>query len=161
MNLRQFGCISFAPALFASLAWGQTKIALEERLWVASKIYASIPIYFAHWQGVRDLDLDATYKEYLKGATSAETRWDFDLLTLEFMARLKNGHTDFSDRFLSGAGGPPLGCSPAPVEGKWTVLETYIAKLKIGDVIERIDRVSMDRFYADKRKYISASSEAA
>jgi carboxyl-terminal processing protease len=77
------------------------------------------------------------------------------------MARLKNGHTDFSDRFLSKAGGAPVGFSATPVEGKWTVLETYTDKLKIGDVIERIDRVSMDRFYADKRKYISASSEAA
>ena len=130
-------------------------------MWVASKIYASIPIYFAHWQGVRDLDLDAAYQEYLKAATAAETRWDFDLLTQEFMARLKNGHTDFSDRFLSSAGGRSLGFSAVPVEGKWTVLETYIDKLKIGDVIERIGGVSMDRFYADKRKYISASSEAA
>ncbi len=161
MILRRLGRVSLATALFAYLAWGQTKIALEERLWVASKIYASIPIYFAHWQGVRDLDLDAAYKEYLKGAASAETRWDFDLLTLEFMARLKNGHTDFSDRFLSGAGGPPVGFSAAPVDGKWTVLETYIDKLKIGDIIERLDRVSIDRFFAEKRKYISASSDAA
>src|SRR5438309_11759580 len=125
MNLRRLGRVNWALALFASLAWGQTKIPLEERLWVASKIYASIPIYFAHWQGVRDLDLDAAYKEYLKGATSAETRWDFDLLTLEFMARLKNGHTDFSDSFLSKAGRSPVGFSAALVEGKWIVLESY------------------------------------
>jgi len=160
MKLRQ-PVVLCALTLFGCLAWGQTRIPLEERLWVASKIYASIPVYFAHWQGARDLDLDAAYKEYLKGAASAETRWEFDFLTLEFMARLKNGHTDFSDSFLSQAGGPSLGFSAAPVDGKWTVLETYTDKLKIGDVIEGIDKVSMDRFYADKRKYISASSEAA
>jgi carboxyl-terminal processing protease len=161
MNLRRLGRVNLALGLFASLAWGQTRISLDERLWVASKIYASIPIYFAHWQGVRDFDLDAVYKEYLKGAAAAETRWDFDFLTLEFMARLKNGHTTFDDIFLNRAGGPPIGFYAVPVEGKWTVLETHIDKLGIGDVIERIDRVSMDRFFADKRKYISASSDAA
>ncbi len=150
-----------ALALFATLASGQTKIPLDERLWVASKIYASIPIYFAHWQPVRDLDLDAAYKDYLKGVTAADARWDFDHLTLEFMARLKNGHTDFWDTFLDRSGGASVGFAAVPVEGKWTVVETDTDKLKIGDVIERIDRASMDRFFQDKRKYIAASSEAA
>src|SRR5258707_6628244 len=109
MNLRRLGRVNLALALFASLACGQTKIPVEERLWVASKIYASIPIYFAHWQNVRDLDLDAAYKEYLKGVMAADTRWDFDLLTKEFVARLKNGHTGFDDLFLNGSGGPPVG----------------------------------------------------
>src|SRR6476659_4965067 len=103
MNVGRLSGASLASALFASLAWGQTKIPLDERMWVASKIYASIPVYFAHWQGVGEFDLDAVYREYLKAAVAAESRWDFDLLTLEFLARLKNGHTDFSDRFLNGA----------------------------------------------------------
>jgi len=161
MTLPRLSHATPALMLLASMAWGQTKISLDERLWVASKIYASIPIYFAHWQPVRDLDLDAVYQDYLKAATAAESRWDFDFLTLEFMARLKNGHTDFSDTFLNRAGGPPIGFAAAPVDGKWTVLETYTDKLKIGDVIERIDRYTMDGFFASKRKYICASSEAA
>jgi carboxyl-terminal processing protease len=140
---------------------GQTKVPLEDRVWVASKIYASIPIYFAHWQGAPDLDLDAVYKDYLKAATAAETRWDFDHLTLEFMARLNNGHTDFWDSFLDRAGGAPLGFRAVPVDGKWTVIETQTASLKIGDVLERIDRTSWDQFFQSKRNYIAASSSAA
>jgi len=161
MTLRRLSHVNLALALLASMAWGQTKISLDERVWVASKIYASIPIYFAHWQPVRDLDLDAVYKDYLKAASTADSRWDFDFLTLELMARLKNGHTDFSDSFLKRAGGPPIGFAAMPVEGNWTVLETYTDKLKIGDVIERIDRSTMDAFFASKRKYIAASSDAA
>jgi carboxyl-terminal processing protease len=150
-----------ALALSAFLASAQTRIPLEDRLWVASKIYASIPIYFAHWQAAPDLDLDAAYKDYLKAATAADTRWDFDHLTLEFMARLRNGHTYFWDSFLDKAGGPPVGFLAVPIEGKWTVVESYTAKLKIGDVIETIDRIPFERFFQDKRRYIAVSSEAA
>jgi carboxyl-terminal processing protease len=160
MNSQRLGRAALAAALFVSLAGGQTKIALEERLWVASKIYASIPIYFAHWQPVRDLDLDAAYKDYVRAATTAETRWEFDHLTLEFMARLKNGHTDFWDTFLDKAGGPPVGFAAIPVEGKWTVVETYTDQLKVGDVVERIDGTAMDAFFETRRKYIAASSDA-
>jgi carboxyl-terminal processing protease len=148
-------------ALFACAASGQTRIALEDRLWVASKIYASIPVYFAHWQTVRDFDLDTAYKDYLRRAVAAETRWDFDHLTLEFMARLKNGHTGFWDTFLEKVGGAPIGFTAVPVEGRWTVVKTQTGKLRIGDVIERIDRVTMEEFFQAKRKYIAASSEAA
>jgi carboxyl-terminal processing protease len=161
MNPGRVSRVSLGLMLFASLTWAQTRIPLEERLWVASKLYASIPIYFAHWQPVRDFDLDAAYKEYIGRVTTADTRWDFDHLTLEFMARLKNGHTGFWDTFLDRAGGPPLGFAALPVEDKWTVVETNTDKIKIGDVIERIDKTPMDRFFAEKRKYIAASSEAA
>src|SRR5687768_11552553 len=161
MALGRLGLALWVLILVGTAVSGQTKIALDERLWVASKIYASIPIYFAHWQGARDLDLDAAYRDYLKAVVTADTRWEFDHLTLEFMARLKNGHTAFADRFLNSAGGPPIGFRAVPVEGAWTVIEAYGDKLKIGDVIERIDKLPMNQFFAEKRKYISASSEAA
>ena len=141
------------------MASAQTRIGLDERLWVASKIYQAIPVYFAHWQGVPELDLDAEYKKYLAAAVAAETRWDFDFATMEFVARLKNGHTVFEDSFLNRAGGPPLGFAASRVKGRWVVRESFIDSLQIGDVIERIDRVSMDVFFAAKRKYIAASSE--
>ncbi|MCX6620902.1 MAG: S41 family peptidase [Acidobacteria bacterium] len=153
--------LTSALVLFVCLGFGQTRIALEDRLWVASKIYASIPLYFAHWQGAPELDLDAAYKKYLAAAIAAETRWDFDFATLEFLALLKNGHTGFDDTFLAGAGGRPLGFAAKPVNGKWVVRESFIDSLKIGDQLERIDKYSLDAFFAAKRRYISASSDAA
>ncbi len=145
--------------LFAIPGVSQTRIPLEDRLWVASKIYASIPVYFAHWQAAGTIDLDAAYKKYLATAIGAETRWDFDLATLEFVAMLKNGHTVFEDDFLQRAGGRPLGFAADPVNGRWVVRESYLDSLKVGDVIERIDNQSMDDFFAAKRRYIAASSE--
>ncbi|MGH9718717.1 MAG: hypothetical protein ACRD8O_00770, partial [Bryobacteraceae bacterium] len=100
-------------------------------------------------------------KSNLKQVPAAETRWDFDLLTKEFVARLRNGHTTFDDDFLNRAGGAPVGFAASPVEGKWTVRESRLDTLKAGDVIEAIDRVPMDQFFAQQRKYISASSDAA
>src|SRR5690348_2908377 len=71
----------------------QSQLSLADRVLVASKIYASIPIYFAHWQNVPGLDLDAAYKAYLAKVLAASDRHDFDLASIEFMASLRNGHS--------------------------------------------------------------------
>ena len=49
----------------------KAELSLAERVLVASKIYASIPIYFAHWQNVPGLDLDDAYKTYLAKVIAA------------------------------------------------------------------------------------------
>ncbi len=94
----------------AEYARAQTaKISLSERLWIASKVYSSIQIYFAHWQAVPDLDLDAAYKKYVAQIATTDDRLAFDLATKEFMARLRNGHSHFDDDWLYETHGQPLG----------------------------------------------------
>jgi carboxyl-terminal processing protease len=83
------------------------------------------------------------------------------MATKEFVALLRNGHTGFDDDFLDRAGGPAVGFAALPTDGKWIVRQSAIDQLKIGDVVDTFDRVPMDRYFAQKRKYIAASSDAA
>ena len=41
---------------------GPGRLNLNERAYVAGKVYASAVQYFAHWADVPDLDLDAAYE---------------------------------------------------------------------------------------------------
>jgi carboxyl-terminal processing protease len=130
-----------------------------ERAFVASKIYSSIEIFFAHRAGVAGLDLDATYKAYLAKALGAKGRREFDLATLEFVALLRNKHTQFDDQWLRRRYGQPLGFSAAPVEGKWVITSTGDSRMKNGSVIQAVDGTEVEAYVRDKQRYISASSE--
>lgn len=48
-----------------------------------------------------DLDLDIPYRSYLDKALANDDRRQFDFATMEFVARLHNGHTLFSDTVAS------------------------------------------------------------
>jgi carboxyl-terminal processing protease len=77
------------------LAGDSSTVHLAERVFIASKIYAAVHVYFAHWEDVPDLDLDSAYQHYLSQILVSDNQRRFDLATLEFMARLKNGHSWF------------------------------------------------------------------
>jgi len=138
---------------------GAEDLPAAERAFVASKIYSSIEIYFAHRAGVAGLDLDAAYKAYLDKALGAKGRREFDLVTLEFVALLRNKHTQFDDQWLHRRYGQPLGFSAAPVDGKWVITWTSDSRMKKGGVIRAIDGTDVEAFVRDKQRYINASSE--
>jgi carboxyl-terminal processing protease len=85
-----------APALPAGTAApeGDQQVSVVDRAYMASKIYASIQLYFAHFQAVPELDLDAAYRAYLAEALTAPDRRSFSLASKAFVARLGNGHSD-------------------------------------------------------------------
>src|SRR5262249_18841474 len=95
----------------------KTDLSPSERGFVRSRIYAAIQTYFARRTGVPDLDLDAAYKAYLDRGLGAKDRREFDLATLEFIAQLRNKHTQFDDQWLRQRYGQPLGFGALPVEG--------------------------------------------
>lgn len=135
------------------------KIALADRVLIASQVYAAIPIYFAHWKGVPNLDLDAEYKACLKAILATDDRREFDVAMMEFVAKLSNGHTWFGDWWLRNTRGQAFGFFAHPIDGRWAVTETSIADLHIGDVIETIDGEPIGAFYRRFRKYLFASDE--
>jgi len=135
--------------------------SLEERAFVASKIYSSVNTYFAHWQAVPGLDFDAEFKQYLERALRAETRMAFDLATLELFAALRNGHTQFVDRGLYGGTLPPAPVAARPVEGRWVVTRSLVEGVKPGDEILSVDDKPIEDFFQQSRKYIAASDERA
>jgi carboxyl-terminal processing protease len=137
------------------------RINVPERLWIASKMYASVQLYFAHWQAVPDLDLDNLYKRYLDQIALSDDRQAFDLASMEFLAALKNGHTKFYDAWLRANYGQPLGFSLTKIDSQWVVTSSRIKDLPLGAVVEAIDDVAFEQFFEQKRKYISDSSERA
>jgi len=135
-------------------------LPLEQRAWIASRIYSAVQLYFAHFEGVPDLDLDEVYKDYLRRVLVTDDRRSFDLASLEFFARLRNGHTTFNDRWLRDTYGDPLGFLLLPAAGKWVVARSRIDGLAPGDVVDSIDGVAVQDFFQEKSRYLAASNLA-
>ncbi len=134
-------------------------IPLQDRIFILSKTYSSINLYFAHWKGIPGFSLDSAYKEYLGKVIATDKRFSFDMIMLEFMSKLRNGHSGFSDRWLWRNFGQPLGFRFRYISGKWVITKSYLKTLRPGDIITRINDIEFERFYRGKAKYISASSD--
>lgn len=130
------------------------------KYWIASKIFSSVQTYFAHWDNIPNFDLDREYRVYLGKLENVDARDDFILLTQEFVASLRNGHTTFEDRQqILGAGA--LGFFASWVDKHWVVVESNVEGLNVGDVITSLDGVSMETFYQDAKKFIPSSSDSS
>lgn len=135
--------------------------SLADRAYMAGKMYASIQIYFAHFQAVPELDLDAAYRDYLAEALAAPDRRSFSLASQAFMARLSNGHSGFNDRELGKDAGQALGFHADFVEGKWAVSWSGRPDVKVGDTVVALDGVETEAWFQRQRRYLAASSERA
>ncbi len=134
------------------------EISLKERVYIASRVYASLIANFAHSQGAPDVDADAAYRLYLDKALPSENRKAFTLATMQFLATFHNTHTLLIDRELIGKPGP-VPFVARFIQGQWVVTSSQLPDLKPGDVIEKIDGQSFEQFFSAARPYISASSE--
>lgn len=136
------------------------QLSLAERVTILSKSYAAIQMYFAHWQNVPGLDLDAAYQEALEAGLQTESRREFDLILMEFMARMRNGHTYYNDPWLNDEHGLPLGFDVRSFEGGiWAIQSSEVGGLHPGSVIKRIADHDPEMFFQQHKKYITASSE--
>jgi len=147
-----------AASLRADEATDQT-LALKDRVVVASRIYSDIQIYFGHWLGIPGFDLNAEYATYLDKALATDSRKAFDLATMEFMAKLENGHSGFRDPWFQNTYGQELNFYAYPVDGKWVVTKSELPDLKVGNVITALNGEPFESFYQHCRPYISASDE--
>ena len=138
-----------------------TIISARDRAYVASKIYAAICTYFAHFEAIPDFDLDVNYQRFLDEAFKAPGRYEFDLACLEFMAQLKNGHSGFSDPWLQETRGQSFGFGAQYIENKWVITTTRIPEILVGDVIETLDEKPIEHFYQENKKYIAALNDWA
>jgi carboxyl-terminal processing protease len=161
-RLRNLAAATFALLSLTALARAQQPApppSIEERAFIAAKIYSSVNTYFAHWQAVPGLDFDAEFKKYLGRALGAETRLAFDRATAELFASLGNGHTQFVDRNLHG--GTPTPVAARVVEGRWVVTRSLVEGVRPGDEILLVDDKPIEEFFRQSRKYIAASDERA
>jgi carboxyl-terminal processing protease len=157
--------IFVAVMIVVGLSWAAElpadgTLSLGERVFIASKIYSLIPTFFAHWKGTSDLDLDAAYRAYLNKILSSNDRRQFDLATMEFVAKLRNGHTGFWDPWFIDHYGQPRFFDAKYLSGQWTITHSSISGLNPGDVLVSIDDQPLDQFFAERRQYLSGSSES-
>jgi hypothetical protein len=108
---------------------------------------------------VRELDLDKEFQLYLNRVIATDNRHSFDLASLEFLAKLKNGHTGFRDKWLTDHYGQMIGFYAYPIAGSWVVANSTIPDLKVGDVIARIDGQNFEDFFQGRCRYVSASND--
>ena len=150
-------CVILVPTAFGQAEPAQLTAA--EKSWIATKLYASIQLYFSHWEGVPDFDLDRAFRDYLGRAMSAPDRRAFDLASMEFMSELHNGHSGFFDDWLSKEYGKPLGFTLESLPEGWVVTETGVKELEPGDVVNEISGRPFEAFYREQARYIAGSSD--
>lgn len=131
---------------------------IQEKLIIASKVYQSIPIYFAHWENafIKKDELDDTYATLLTNILASTTREEFSFLMMEFIAKLNNGHTFFYDPLLEKS---PLGFTIDFINKEWIVTSSSISQLEIGDKIISLQKQPIQSLFQQLKKYIVASNE--
>ncbi len=137
-----------------------SRLAPETRAWVQAKLYASIQLYFAHAEGAPEFDLDRDFQTYLKAA-STDDRRQFDLATMAFMGKLRNGHSGFYDTWLFQHHGQDIGFWALPMAEGWVVVQSRLAGVEPGDVAVSVDGKPFEQFYREIDPLIEGSSERA
>lgn len=74
--------ISMLAGFLFSGSHGEETLSLYERMYIVSKTYSSIKVYFAHRSAIPNFSLDAVYKDYLRKVIETEYRLSFDLLMM-------------------------------------------------------------------------------
>lgn len=146
-----FNLCALSTDLYCPAETAEDKVPLAERVWIACQIYSLTNAYFAHFRGVRELDLDKEFQLYLSRVIATDDRHSFDLASLEFLAKLRSGHTGFRDKWLTDHYGQMLGFYAYPIAGSWVVANSTIPELKVGDVIARIDGQNFEAFLRAER----------
>jgi carboxyl-terminal processing protease len=124
-------------------------------------VYSLLQLYFFVAPQASAPDLDSSYKNYLQKVLATDDRRQFDLATIEFVAQLHSGHTFFWDAWLDRDNNKPLGFYAMPLDGKWIIRTSFLDDLKPGDIISKIDNTTIEAFFLQQRRLISASSATA
>jgi carboxyl-terminal processing protease len=150
--------LGFVTLAIGPLAQAQSSavISLDDRVRMATKIYHIVSTFFP---GLSQEKFDMDYADYLRTILRSDDRREFDLASMEFIARLHDGHSWFYDTWLDQTNAQPIGFLAYPLAGKWAVVRSALDSVKVGDVVTAIDASSIEDFYTRNRKFVSASSD--
>lgn len=98
-----------------SSAASSSKISLDDRVLMASRIYRIVSAFFP---GLSQEKFDAAYAAYMRTILGTPDRREFDLLSMEFVADLHDGHSWFYDTWLDQTYAQPIGFLAYPLAGK-------------------------------------------
>lgn len=133
-----------------------TDLSVSDRVVIASKIYSLVQQYFAHWESAPRSEVEAAYREYVDHTVRSADRKDFDLATMRFVARLRNGHTQFFDNQLDGR---PLKFRLLQMENDWVVVDSQESRLPRGALVRTVNGSLVEDFVRERAQYVAASSE--
>jgi carboxyl-terminal processing protease len=130
-------------------------------MFILSKTYSLINLYFVHWQDAPNLNLDELYKEIIPKVIEVDNAYDFFLVMLDFLTPLNNGHTAYIDFAFLPQNRGYLGFNFSKIDNKWVVTQSYLESIQNGDMIVTIDGMNFEDYYMQMKKYIFASGERA
>ena len=139
---------------------GADSISLERREAIVTRAYQAVRESFAHWEAIPDLDLDSLAARYRRRALASASRRDFDRASSAFFGALHNGHTGFTDQWLTDRT-PRIGFGALWLDGAWVVTRSEYPGLAVGDTIRAIDGEPVETLFAARRDEIPASDERA
>ncbi|MBN1786744.1 MAG: hypothetical protein JW825_07155 [Candidatus Methanofastidiosa archaeon] len=135
------------------------RLSLNDRIYISSKIYQLLHGHFAHWYGLSQDKFEEDYRTLIDDVTDTDDRYSFDMHMMEFLAKLRNGHTWFSDNWLNRNFNQAMPIEVVYDFGKWVIYRSAIGGIVPGMTIDNINGVTLEEYYASKRARISASSE--
>ncbi|WP_057464649.1 S41 family peptidase [Pseudovibrio sp. POLY-S9] len=134
------------------------------KYYAASRIYSAVESCFAHWENIPETSNADLYFHYLGALEDVEDRRGFLLATQSYLARLKNAHTHFIDFTLLQNSGFGFWTRPLPVAASkraWAVCGSTRTDIKTGDVIEQVNDLPANEFFARYTNLVSASKPEA
>jgi carboxyl-terminal processing protease len=153
------GACATAPPIQGAAAGERDLATSAGRAAAVQAIGAHVERYFAHWQGVPELDHRAALEGFRREAAAAADRREFAFATMRYLALLENGHTDAGDARLWQELGDPLPFTLRYVEGEWVIASSRDPRFAPGDIIREIDGQTSEHFFRDARPSISGSDE--
>ncbi|WP_109314443.1 S41 family peptidase [Pseudovibrio ascidiaceicola] len=156
--------ISALQHAMARLEDPTTLIPPVAKYYAASRIYSAVERCFAHWENIPEISNAELYFDYLGALEDVEDRRGFLLATQNYLARLKNAHTHFIDFTLLQNSGFGFWARPLPVSASkhaWTVCGSTRTDIKAGDIIEQVNNLPANEFFAGYTKLVSASKPEA
>ena len=133
-------------------------LTLARRLAIAERVHEVTRDRFAHWEAVRELDLDTLWSRYRLRVEVSSSRVAFDDATTRYFAALRNGHTWFVDDSLERRAGL-LGFFAYPLDGHWTVMSSIVPGLVRGDEVIAFDGRPVDSLLPARRGVSFESSD--
>lgn len=136
----------------------QRTLPASRRGGIVAGIYEAIRSCFAHWEALASFDFEAEFKAYVEDAFKAPDRLGFDLATMRFIAKLRNGHTAFSDEWLWQEHGAPIGLDVTHDEAGWCVTKSAYGDIALGTRIVRIGDRPIDEVASRLLAFVPGSS---
>ncbi|MEE8664394.1 MAG: S41 family peptidase [Acetobacter sp.] len=148
------------PCPLSSAATALPAPSLDQKIWIATRVYDTVERYFAHWEALPpDYDFDAHYKVFVNQAVAAKTRIAFDLSVMKLFGSLANGHTNFFDAELMCHNTLPFRAQPS--QDGWVIVRSHHPDLVPGDVITAIDGQNFSRWVDLHIPYVRGSNAVA